>query len=38
MINNIRTSNSLKKDAISIAIPFAKYEWIITTDADCVVK
>jgi cellulose synthase/poly-beta-1,6-N-acetylglucosamine synthase-like glycosyltransferase len=38
MINNIRTSNSPKKDAISIAIPFAKYEWIITTDADCVVK
>lgn len=37
IIKNIRTSNSPKKDAISTAVPFVKTEWIITTDADCVV-
>lgn len=37
IINNIRTSNSPKKDAISTAIPLVKTDWIITTDADCVV-
>jgi cellulose synthase/poly-beta-1,6-N-acetylglucosamine synthase-like glycosyltransferase len=36
-INNIRVSNSPKKDAITTAIPLVKSEWIITTDADCVV-
>lgn len=36
MISNQRTSNSPKKDAISAAIKQAKHEWIITTDADCV--
>lgn len=35
IINNKRTSNSPKKDAITTAIEYAKYEWIITTDADC---
>jgi biofilm PGA synthesis N-glycosyltransferase PgaC len=35
IISNIRTSNSPKKDAISTAIKVAKNEWIITTDADC---
>ncbi len=35
LINNIRKSNSPKKDAIEIAIKKAKFEWIITTDADC---
>jgi glycosyltransferase involved in cell wall biosynthesis len=35
-IKNNRVSNSLK-DAISTAIPFVSSEWIITTDADCVV-
>ena len=36
LINNFRTSNSPKKDAINTAIAFAKNDWIITTDADCV--
>jgi len=37
IIDNIRVSNSPKKDAISTAIPLVKTEWIITTDADCLV-
>ncbi|MFD1062978.1 glycosyltransferase [Winogradskyella litorisediminis] len=36
IISNYRTSNSPKKDAISSAIIVAKHDWIITTDADCV--
>ena len=36
VLNNIRTSNSPKKDAIEIAIKSAKNEWIVTTDADCI--
>ncbi|RSK41872.1 glycosyltransferase [Mangrovimonas spongiae] len=36
ILNNKRTSNSPKKDAITTAIAVAKYSWIITTDADCV--
>ena len=36
-IANIRTSNSPKKDAITTAIQVVKNDWIITTDADCVV-
>ncbi len=36
IVKNERTSNSPKKDAISTAIKIAKNEWIITTDADCV--
>lgn len=35
---NIRTSNSPKKDAITTAIKQAKTEWIITTDADCILS
>lgn len=35
IIPNIRKSNSPKKDAIETAIQIAKYNWIITTDADC---
>lgn len=35
IISNIRSSNSPKKDAISSAIKVAKNEWIVTTDADC---
>lgn len=35
VINNIRKSNSPKKDAIETAIKTASYDWIITTDADC---
>lgn len=37
VINNIRISNSPKKDAISTAIKVVKTDWIITTDADSVV-
>ena len=36
VIQNIRKSNSPKKDAISTAISIAKNNWIITTDADCI--
>lgn len=36
IINNKRESASPKKDAISSAINLANFEWIITTDADCV--
>ena len=37
VIDNIRISNSPKKDAISTAMQVAQNDWIITTDADCVV-
>jgi hypothetical protein len=37
LLENVRISNSPKKDAITRAIPIIKNEWIITTDADCVV-
>ncbi len=36
VIRNIRQTNAPKKDAISTAIAQAKYEWIVTTDADCI--
>lgn len=35
IFKNVRTSNSPKKDAISTAIDLAKNNWILTTDADC---
>ena len=35
IITNNRKTNSPKKDAITSAIKKAKYDWIITTDADC---
>lgn len=35
VLENIRSSNSPKKDAIETAINTAKNEWIVTTDADC---
>ncbi|WP_430399945.1 glycosyltransferase family 2 protein [Flavobacterium sp.] len=38
VIKNIRKSNSPKKDAIETAIEIAKNDWIITTDADCLVQ
>ena len=38
ILNNIRKSNSPKKDAIETAIMKAQYNWIITTDADCIVS
>jgi cellulose synthase/poly-beta-1,6-N-acetylglucosamine synthase-like glycosyltransferase len=38
LIDNIRVSNSPKKDAIATAMKVVQNEWIITTDADCVVN
>ena len=38
IIKNQRKSNAPKKDAINTAITIAKYDWIITTDADCFMK
>jgi len=35
LLENLRFSNSPKKDAISTAIKNAGFEYIITTDADC---
>jgi cellulose synthase/poly-beta-1,6-N-acetylglucosamine synthase-like glycosyltransferase len=37
-MDNIRTSNSPKKDAISTAMQDVKTNWVITTDADCLVS
>ncbi|VAW24443.1 N-acetylglucosaminyltransferase, partial [hydrothermal vent metagenome] len=37
LINNHIKSNSPKKDAITTAIEQSNYEWIVTTDADCIV-
>ncbi|MBF4514970.1 glycosyltransferase [Flavobacterium sp. ANB] len=37
IIDNIRISSSPKKDAISTAMQHAKFNWVITTDADCIV-
>lgn len=36
VLKNKRVSNSPKKDAITTGISKAKYNWIVTTDADCV--
>jgi glycosyltransferase involved in cell wall biosynthesis len=38
IIKNIRVSNSPKKDAIVTAMQIITTDWIITTDADCVVN
>jgi len=38
VIENVRHSNSPKKDAISTAINLIQNEWILTTDADCFVN
>jgi len=37
IITNNRRTNSPKKDAIQTAILQANFDWIITTDADCIV-
>ncbi|MGJ5642593.1 glycosyltransferase family 2 protein [Formosa sp. S-31] len=37
LLQNERYSNSPKKDAIQTAISIAQYDWILTTDADCIV-
>jgi cellulose synthase/poly-beta-1,6-N-acetylglucosamine synthase-like glycosyltransferase len=36
IINNNRQTNAPKKDAISTAMTQAKHEWIMATDADCI--
>lgn len=36
-IDNIRVSKSPKKDAITTAMQHVKTDWVITTDADCIV-
>lgn len=36
ILKNNRKSSSPKKDAITEAIKSSKHEWIITTDADCI--
>jgi cellulose synthase/poly-beta-1,6-N-acetylglucosamine synthase-like glycosyltransferase len=38
IIDNVRYSNSPKKDAIELAIKKSKNDWIVTTDADCIVN
>jgi len=35
VVDNIRISNSPKKDAITTAMQHVKTNWVITTDADC---
>lgn len=37
VLKNIRKTNSPKKDAINTAIKNVETEWIVTTDADCIV-
>jgi len=37
LLENLRLSNSPKKDAIGRAVPIIKHDWILTTDADCTV-
>lgn len=36
ILPNVRTTASPKKDAITLGISKAKYEWIVTTDADSI--
>lgn len=35
LLDAVKITGSPKKDAIARAVPIAKHEWIITTDADC---
>ncbi|MFT4780437.1 MAG: biofilm PGA synthesis N-glycosyltransferase PgaC [Psychroserpens sp.] len=35
VVKNNRLTHSPKKDAITTAISHSKYDWIVTTDADC---
>ncbi|MCF6131123.1 glycosyltransferase [Flavobacterium wongokense] len=37
LLENLELSYSPKKDALTRAIPIAKHDWIVTTDADCLV-
>lgn len=36
LLSNVRTSNSPKKDAIQVGIKASQFDWILTTDADCI--
>ncbi|MBN9283631.1 MULTISPECIES: glycosyltransferase [unclassified Flavobacterium] len=36
ILDNVRTTNAPKKDAITRAVSVTKKDWIITTDADCI--
>lgn len=36
LLDNVVVSKSSKKDAISRAVTIAKFNWIMTTDADCI--
>lgn len=36
ILDNERKTGSPKKDAITLAVSKAKYDWIFTTDADCI--
>lgn len=36
LIESVRVSGSPKKDAIARAVPIVAHDWILTTDADCV--
>jgi len=36
LINNQRKSNSPKKDAIDLAVRKSNFDWIVTSDADCI--
>ena len=38
LLENLILSGSPKKDAIGRAMPIAKHDWVVTTDADCVVN
>lgn len=38
IIDNKRVSNSPKKDAITAAIKQSNFDWIVTTDADCLLQ
>lgn len=38
LLENLQLSYSPKKDALTRAIPIAKHDWIVTTDADCIVN
>ncbi len=35
ILDNVRTTNAPKKDAITRAVSISKKDWIVTTDADC---
>lgn len=36
LIESVRRSKSPKKDAIARAVPIVAHDWIVTTDADCI--